>query len=76
MAHCGMLGYDVKQQKWIAIEHIHKRLDVKILNGEDVAKVFDFVKSMGGTFIKAKLFRQKFRLFQAAGLREHSELLL
>ena len=72
MAHCGMLGFDVKQQKWIAIEHIHKRLDIKILDGVDVAKVFDFVKAMNGKFIKAKLFRQKFRLFQAAWLREHS----
>ena len=45
---------------------------LSVLNVEDVAKVFDFVKAMNGKFIKAKLFRQKFRLFQAAWLREHS----
>tara|TARA_B100000963_G_C22273532_1_gene513848 strand:- start:137 stop:478 length:342 start_codon:yes stop_codon:yes gene_type:complete len=72
MGHCGMLGFDPKQKKWIAIEHIHKRLDINILDGEDVAKVFDYVKDHNGKFIKAKLFRQKFRLFQAAWLREHS----
>ena len=62
MAHCGMLGFDPKQKKWIAIEHIHKRLDFNIIDGEDVAKVFDYVKDHNGKFIKAKLFRRKIYL--------------
>ena len=67
-----MLRCVPKQKKWVAIEHIHKRIDRKILDGEDVAKVLDYVKEHKSKFIKAKLFRQKFRLFQTAWLREHS----
>ena len=49
MAHCGACYYDTQKGVWVVLEHIHKRLDVSILQGDD-----------------------KWRLFQAAWLREHS----
>ena len=39
IGHCFLLGFDVKKKLWIIIEHVHKRLDVKILTGEEASKL-------------------------------------
>ena len=72
MSHCFILGYDVKKKLWIIVEHIHKRLDIKILTSEEAGIVIDFIRNNNGTILKSPLFRHKWKLFQGAWLRENS----
>ena len=72
MAHCGACYYDTQKGVWVVLEHIHKRLDVSILQGNEVDRVFGYILSNNGTFLKTKRFKHNWRLFQAAWLREHS----
>jgi|TARA_R100000234_G_C4917040_1_gene142458 hypothetical protein len=72
MAHCGMFAYDHTKNVWIIIEHIHKRLDVKVLSGEEISYVIQYVLQNKGVILKCPLQRNKFKLFQGAWLRENS----
>ena len=72
MAHCGAVAYFAKKDKWLVVEHIHRRLDLNIIDGPEVDKMLAYVKEHGGIILKCKTFRHKWRLFQAAWLREHS----
>lgn len=72
MAHCGIIGYYPKKDKWLAVEHIHRRLDLNIIEGEELDKMLSHVLQHKGRILKCKTFRHKWRLFQAAWLREHS----
>lgn len=72
MAHCGIIGYYPKKDKWLAVEHIHRRLDLNIIEGEELDKMLSHVIQHKGRILKCKTFRHKWRLFQAAWLREHS----
>ena len=72
MAHCGIIGYYPKKDKWLAVEHIHRRLDLNIIEGEELDKMLSHVLEHKGRILKCKTFRHKWRLFQAAWLREHS----
>lgn len=72
MAHCGIIGYYPKKDKWLAVEHIHRRLDLNIIEGEELDRMLSHVLQHKGRILKCKTFRHKWRLFQAAWLREHS----
>lgn len=72
MAHCGIIGYYPKKDKWLAVEHIHRRLDLNIIEGEELDRMLSHVIQHKGRILKCKTFRHKWRLFQAAWLREHS----
>ena len=72
MAHCGIIGYYPKKDKWLAVEHIHRRLDLNIIEGEEIDRMLSHVIQHKGRILKCKTFRHKWRLFQAAWLREHS----
>ena len=72
MAHCGMMGYDHTKNVWIIIEHIHKRLDVKVLSGEEISYIMEYIVNNKGVILKCPLQREKFKLFQGAWLRENS----
>jgi hypothetical protein len=72
MAHCGIIGYYPKKDKWLAVEHIHRRLDLNIIEGEELDRMLSYVLQHKGRILKCKTFRHKWRLFQAAWLREHS----
>jgi len=72
MAHCGAVYYDPHKDKWCVIEHIHKKIDVRILDGSELDRIFSYVLNHNGTILKCKKFRHKWRLFQAAWFREHS----
>lgn len=72
MAHCGMFAFDHTKNVWITVEHIHKRLDVKILSGEEISYVIDYIMNNKGVILKCPLQREKFKLFQGAWLRENS----
>ncbi len=72
MAHCGMFAFDHTKNVWITIEHIHKRLDVKILSGEEISYVIDYIMNNKGVILRCPLQREKFKLFQGAWLRENS----
>jgi hypothetical protein len=72
MAHCGAFYFDPYKSCWIMIEHIHKRLDVSLLQGDELNNVIHHIINNNGIILKTKRFRHKWRLFQAAWLREHS----
>ena len=72
MAHCGIIGYYPKKDKWLVVEHIHRRLDLNIIEGEELDRMLSHVLQHKGRILKCKTFRHKWRLFQAAWLREHS----
>ena len=72
MAHCGIIGYYPKKDKWLVVEHIHRRLDLNIIEGEELDRMLSHVLQNKGRILKCKTFRHKWRLFQAAWLREHS----
>tara|TARA_R100001509_G_scaffold98320_1_gene57389 strand:+ start:423 stop:746 length:324 start_codon:yes stop_codon:yes gene_type:complete len=72
MAHCGAIAYYTKKDKWLVVEHIHRRLDLNIIDGEEVDKMLSYIVQHKGVILKCKTFRHKWRLFQAAWLREHS----
>ena len=72
MAHCGAFYFDPNKNTWIMIEHIHKRLDVSLLQGEELNRVIYHILSNNGVILRTKRFKHKSRLFQAAWLREHS----
>lgn len=72
MAHCGIIGYYPKKDKWLAVEHIHRRLDLNIIEGKELDRMLSHVIQHKGRILKCKTFRHKWRLFQAAWLREHS----
>ena len=72
MAHCGIIGYYPKKDKWLVVEHIHRRLDLNIIEGEELDRMLSHVIQHKGRILKCKTFRHKWRLFQAAWLREHS----
>ena len=72
MAHCGAFAYYPKKDKWLVVEHIHRRLDLNIIDGAEVDGMLAYVIQHKGVVLKCKTFRHKWRLFQAAWLREHS----
>lgn len=67
-----MFAFDHTKNVWITVEHIHKRLDVKILSGEEISYVIDYIINNKGVILRCPLQREKFKLFQGAWLRENS----
>ena len=71
-AHCGVIYFNSKKDKWLMVEHIHKLLATHILDGEEVDGIIDYILENNGTIVNTNRFKQKWRLLQAAWLREHS----
>jgi hypothetical protein len=52
MAHCGAFAYYPKKDKWLVVEHIHRRLDLNIIDGEEVDKMLTYVVQHKGVIFR------------------------
>lgn len=71
-SHCGVIYLNTKKNKWLMVEHIHKLLATHILDEEEVDGIIDYIYEHNGCVVMTDKFKQKWRLLQAAWLREHS----
>ena len=53
--HCGVMGYDAEKKIWVIAEFLFGKLNIELLNEDEVDKIFRLVKIKNGHVLKVPI---------------------
>ena len=72
--HCGVMGYDPEKKIWLIAEYLFGKLNIEILNEEEVDRIFRLIQVKKGHIVKVPVQNKvsKFPVIMGSWIKEHS----
>lgn len=72
--HCGVMSYDPEKKIWLIAEFLFGKLNIEILNEEEVDKIFRLIKIKNGHIVKVPVQDTipSFPTIMGSWIKEHS----